>query len=50
MYSDQLVSLRMTYDYVVVGQKKVTTYQTDLTYYLVLEPDGKWRAAEMIVN
>ncbi len=50
MYSDQLVSLRMTYDYVVVGQKKVTTYQTDLTYYLALEPDGKWRAAEMIVN
>jgi hypothetical protein len=50
MYSDQLVSLRMTYDYVVVGQGKVTTYETDLTYYLALESDGKWRVAEMIVN
>jgi hypothetical protein len=35
---------------VVVGQGKVTTYNTDLTYYLALAPDGKWRVAEMIVN
>jgi hypothetical protein len=50
LYSDRLISLRMTYDYVVVGQGKVTTYDTDLTYYLALAPDGKWRVAEMIVN
>jgi hypothetical protein len=50
MYTDHLISLRMTYDYVVVGQGKVTTYDTDLTYYLALESDGKWRIAEMIVN
>ncbi len=49
-YSEQLISLRTTYDYVIVGQGKVTTYKTDLTYYLALEPDGKWRVAEMIVN
>ncbi|HCU08271.1 MAG TPA: hypothetical protein DF480_04815 [Clostridiales bacterium] len=50
MYTDHLISLRMTYDYIIVGQGKVTTYDTDLTYYLALESDGKWRIAEMIVN
>ncbi|MDI9492572.1 MAG: hypothetical protein QM215_06615 [Bacillota bacterium] len=50
MYTDHLISLRMTYDYIIVGQGKVTTYDTDLTYYLALESDGKWRVVEMIVN
>ena len=50
MYSDKLLSLRVVYDFIVVGQGKVTTYPTDLTYYLAQEADGVWRIAEMIVN
>ncbi|NCB41105.1 MAG: hypothetical protein EOM59_00570 [Clostridia bacterium] len=50
VFSDNLISLRLTYDYIVIGQGKVTTYPTDLTYYLAKDTDGKWRVAEMIVN
>ena len=50
VFSENLISVRLTYDYVVVGQGKVTTYPTDLTYYLATDIDGKWRVAEMIVN
>jgi hypothetical protein len=50
LHTDRLLSLRMTYDFIVVGQGKVTTYPTDLTYYLAKEDDGVWRVAEMIVN
>lgn len=50
VFSDELISLRLKYDYVVVGQGKVTTYDTDLTYFLAIDTDGKWRVAEMIVN
>lgn len=50
VFSDEFISLRLTYDYVVVGQGKVTTYDTDLTYFLAIDSDGKWRVAEMIVN
>lgn len=50
LFSDRLISVRLTYDYVVVGQGKVTTYATDLTYYLATDADGQWRVAEMIVN
>lgn len=50
VFSDELISLRLTYDYIVVGQGKVTTYDTDLTYFLAIDTDGKWRVAEMIVN
>lgn len=50
LFSDGLISVRLTYDYIVVGQGKVTTYATDLTYYLATDADGQWRVAEMIVN
>lgn len=50
VFSGHLISVRLTYDYVVVGQGKVTTYATDLTYYLATDVDGEWRVAEMIVN
>lgn len=48
--SDDLVSLRFVYDYVVVGQGKVTVYDTDLTYYLAKDDKGVWKVAEMVVN
>ena len=49
-FSDGLISLRMTYDYIVMRSTKATTYNTDLTYFLAIDADGKWRIAEMVVN
>lgn len=49
-FSDGLISLRLTYDYIVIRIGKATTYNTDLTYFLAIDADGKWKIAEMVVN
>lgn len=50
VFSDDFVSLRLSYDYIVLRRGTETTYNTDLTYFIARDTDGKWRIAEMIVN